>query len=117
MVHLRSKVDVIQLAIVVKESLVKKYGYPIIYKQLIQDMCKLEEGIDVEFPFRRKVKIGFPLHLGDNLECHSVGGFRTCFSSGHICRFCKIVLTSAFLLNTTSLIKTRISCDTGRLPL
>ena len=88
--HLRSKVDVIQLAIVVKESLVKKYGYPIIYKQLIQDMCKLEEGIDVEFPFRRKVKIGFPLHLGDNLECHSVGGFRTCFSSGHICRFCKI---------------------------
>ena len=88
--HLRSKVDVIQLAIVVKESLVKKYGYSIIYKQLIQDMCKLEEGIDVEFPFRRKVKIGFPLHLGDNLECHSVGGFRTCFSSGHICRFCKI---------------------------
>ena len=88
--HLRSKVDVIQLAIVVKESLVKKYGYSIIYKQLIEDMCKLEEGIDVEFPFRRKVKIGFPLHLGDNLECHSVGGFRTCFSSGHICRFCKI---------------------------
>ena len=88
--HLRSKVDVIQLALVVKESLVKKYGYPIIYKQLIEDMCKLEEGVEVGVPFRRKVKIGFPLHLGDNLECHSVGGFRTCFSSGHICRFCKI---------------------------
>ena len=88
--HLRSKIDVIQLAIVVKESLIKKYGYPVIYKQLIEDMCKLEQGIDVEVPFRRKVKIGFPLHLGDNLESHSVGGFRTCFSSGHICRFCKI---------------------------
>ena len=88
--HLRSKVDVIQLALVVKESLVKKYGYPIIYKQLIEDMCKLEDGVEVEVPFRRKVKIGFPLHLGDNLECHSVGGFSTCFSSGNICRFCKI---------------------------
>ena len=44
----------------------------------------------VQSPFCHQIKVGFPLHLGDNLESHSVGGFRTCFSSGSICRYCHI---------------------------
>ena len=68
----------------------KKYGYSKIYAPLVRDMKQLEEGILVQSPFCRQIKVGFPLHLGDNLESHSVGGFRTCFSSGSICRYCHI---------------------------
>ena len=38
----RSKVDSIQLGVVVQEKLLKKYGYARIYKPLLEDMLKLE---------------------------------------------------------------------------
>ena len=88
--HHRSQVDKIQLAMVVKEKLIKKYGYRRIYKQLISDLQKLENGIYVESPVPRLVKCGVLLHAGDNLESHAVGGFSLSFSSRSICRFCHI---------------------------
>ena len=89
---MRSKVDRIQLAIVVKEKILKKYGYATIYHPLIQDMKELEQvGIIVNKPFTRRVKVSFILHQGDNLEQHSLGMFSTCFSSGEVCRFCRIL--------------------------
>ena len=86
----RSKVDSIHLGVVVQEKLLRKYGYKLIYKPLIEDMLKLERGIEISTPFRRKLKVGFMLHIGDNLESHSLGGFSTCFSSGDICRICHV---------------------------
>ena len=86
----RSKVDSINLGIVVQEKLLKKYGYARIYKPLIEDMLKLERGIEISSPFKRKLKVGFMLHIGDNLESNSLGGFSTCFSSGDICRICHV---------------------------
>ena len=86
----RSKVDSIQLGVVVQEKLLKKYGYARIYKPLLEDMLKLEQGIEIELPFRRTIKVGFMLHIGDNLESHSLGGFSTCFSSRDVCRICHV---------------------------
>lgn len=75
---------------VVKEKLLKKYGYQVIYKPLIDDLKKLEKGIWINYPERRFVKCGVLLHAGDNLESVSVGGFSMSFSSRDICRFCHI---------------------------
>ena len=72
----RSQVDTIQLGIVVKSSLIKKYGYRKIYKQLISDMKILEdEGIIVKHPYERRIRVCFPIHIGDNLEAANLGKF------------------------------------------
>ena len=84
----RSKIDRLNLALVVKEKHIKKYGYSLIYKNMLNDLKKLEEGIMVESPVPRLTKCGVLVHAGDNLESHSVGGFSTCFSSKDVCRFC-----------------------------
>ena len=86
----RSKVDSIQLGIVVQEKLLRKYGYAQIYKPLIEDMMKLEHGIELQIPYKRTVKVGFMLHIGDNLESHYLGGFSPSFSSRDICRVCHL---------------------------
>ena len=81
----RSQIDRLQLAMIVKEKLLKKllkkYGYSVIYKPLIDDLKKLEAGILVESPVPKMVKCGILLHDGDNLESVSVGGFSMNFSS------------------------------------
>ena len=84
----RSRIDRMQLCMVFKESLVKKYGHKVIFRNLIKDMKKLEEGIMVDLPVRRLVKLGILAYSGDNLESHGLGGFSCCFSSKDICRFC-----------------------------
>lgn len=86
----RSQVDQIQICIIVRDQILKKYGYAEIYKPLLQELKLLENGIIVEKPFRRKIRVCFPFHLGDNLESHSLGGFSVCFSSKDICRTCHI---------------------------
>ena len=86
----RSKTDSMQLGLVIQEKLLKKYGYLKVYERLLRDMLELEHGIQIDKPFPRKVKISFTLHLGDNLESHSLGGFKTSFSKGYICRVCHI---------------------------
>ena len=88
--HLRSKIDRIQLVAVFKEKLLKKYGFKIIYQRLIADLLKLEEGIEIQYPVNRVVKCGLLMHPCDNLEAHSVGGFSQSFSAKDICRFCHI---------------------------
>ena len=42
----------------VKESLVKKYGYQVIFKDLLQDLKDLEIGITVDNPTERLVQMG-----------------------------------------------------------
>ena len=84
----RSKIDRMQLCMVFKDKLVKKYGYTLIYRTLIEDLKTLERGITVNFPIQRKVQLGLFIYSADNLEAHSLGGFSCCFSSRDICRFC-----------------------------
>ena len=86
----RSQIDRLQLALIVKEKTLKKYGYDKVYKTFLEDLKKLETGIQVEKPVSRLVKCGLLLHAADNLEAHEVGGFSTCFSSKSVCRWCHV---------------------------
>ena len=63
----RSQVDRIQLAMIYKEKLTKKYSYGVIYRKLIEDLKKLEAGIEINTPEPRVVKAGLLLHSADNL--------------------------------------------------
>ena len=49
---------------------------------------KLEEGIVINIPEPKTVKLGLLLHSSDNLEAHTIGGYSGSFSSKSICRFC-----------------------------
>ena len=87
----RSTIDRLQLGLVFKEKLLKKFSHAQIFKCLLEDLVLLEsEGVDIKEPFPRKVKAGLLLYSGDNLEAHLIGGYSTCFSSKDICRFCHI---------------------------
>ena len=83
----RSAIDKIQLALVFKEKLLKKYSPKVIFGSLLTDLKTLETtGVEVFEPVRRRVKAGMLLYSGDNLESHTVGGFSVCFSSRDVCR-------------------------------
>ena len=86
----RSKIDRIQLVAVVKEKVVKQFGFKKVYHQIVEDLKELEKGVTVFHPVQRLVKCGLLLHPADNLEAHAVGGFSQSFSSRDICRFCHI---------------------------
>ena len=75
---------------VVKEKVVKRFGFKKVYHRIVEDLLKLESGVTIHKPFRRLVKGGLLLHPADNLEAHSVGGFSQSFSSSDVCRFCHI---------------------------
>ena len=86
----RSKVDRIQLLMVFREKLTKKYSYDVLYARLLEDLKKLETGVKIGAPEEKLLKAGLLMHAADNLESHLVGGFSASFSSGSICRFCHI---------------------------
>ena len=86
----RSQIDRLQLALIVKEKILKKYGYDRVYQTFMEDLKRLENGIKIDKPVPRLVKCGLLLHAADNLEAHEVGGFSTCFSSKSVCRWCHV---------------------------
>ena len=86
----RSQIDRFQLTLIVKEKLLKKYGYVRIYEKFVEDLLKLESGVIVEKPIHKIVKCGLLLHAADNLEAMEVGGFSSCFSSKSVCRWCHV---------------------------
>ena len=86
----RSRIDRMQLCMVYKDKLVKKYGYKKIFHKLIEDLKILETGFRFNDSFDSVVKFGILAYSGDNLESHCLGGFSSCFSSKDICRFCHI---------------------------
>ena len=86
----RSQIDRLQLALIFREKLLKKYSYKIIYKKIVEDLIKLENGILINIPEEKNVKVGLLVHAADNLEAHTLGGFSSCFSSKSICRFCLV---------------------------
>ena len=65
----RSQIDKLQLCLVFKEKLIKKYGYWKIFGRMVKDLQNLERtGIEVEVPVKRIVKAGILLYSADNLE-------------------------------------------------
>ena len=89
----RSKLYVIQLAILCKASLVKKYGFEKVLEPLIKDLKILEtDGIVIHKDGVEHVMHGTLSFLAaDNLGAHAIGGFMESFSTvDRVCRFCNI---------------------------
>ena len=86
----RSKIDRLQLIMVFREKLLKKYSLKTIYRLFVDDLKRLELGVVVHFPMTRRVKCGILCYSTDNLEASLVGGFSACFSSKDVCRVCHI---------------------------
>ena len=64
----RSKIDHLQLVMVFREKLLKTYSYRTIYKYLVDDLKLLENGMEIQLPYKRVVKCGIICHPADNLE-------------------------------------------------
>ena len=86
----RSKVDRLTLVMIFREKLLKKYSLNSILKPLVEDLKKLEIGVEIKIPETRMVKCGLLAYTADNLEASLVGGFSSNFSSRDICRICHI---------------------------
>ncbi|XP_054929068.1 uncharacterized protein [Dermacentor andersoni] len=82
----RSKLAEKYLVLLVKKSVVNKISLHQVVQLLLADIHHLEvHGVELS----RKTVKGSVLYVsGDNLSSHQFGGFRECFSSGPICRFC-----------------------------
>jgi len=81
---IRSKAENKFLVLSVKNIHLKNHRQEI-YKPLLEDLKKLEEGVTVN---GRVIKAGLLCHLGDNLEAHIVAGMKQSFSAGFVCRQC-----------------------------
>ena len=77
----RAQVDRLQLIMVFREKLLKKYSLQTIYKPLVDDLKRLELGVVINLPMTRRIKCGVICYAADNLEASVVGGFSACFSS------------------------------------
>ena len=86
----RSQIDRLILVMVFKEKLLKTHKLKTIFKPLVDDLKKLEIGVEVRNPFTRRVKCGVLAYAADNLEASLVGGFSQNFSSRDICRICHV---------------------------
>ena len=65
----RSQVDKLQLGLVFKEKLLKKYSLQQVFSRFVADLKILESiGIEVEKPVRRTIKAGILAYAADNLE-------------------------------------------------
>ena len=86
---LRAKVKSIQLCSLVLSRYWKKHGNDKCNRILIDDLKRLEtEGLQVEKPVKKIVKVGLAMIVGDNLGQHMLSELNCCFSSGFICRVC-----------------------------
>lgn len=88
--HLRSKLDSIHMATLVKEELLRdvNYGPSKCFRPLMKDLKKLESNgikfMDMTLP----VRVQF--WVSDSEGAHQMGGFTGNFSGEYFCRFCEI---------------------------
>lgn len=82
----RSKLTDKYLVLLVKKSVANKISRHQIVQPLLADIHRLEvHGVELN---GKTVKGSVLYASADNLSSHQFGGFRECFSSGPICRFC-----------------------------
>jgi len=87
-----SALRTIHVACIAKSVHVKKYGLHKVLERFMQDICILQsEGITVTIDGKVQAFFGSLATVsGDNLASHDIGGFRGCFNSGRVCRFCMV---------------------------
>ena len=90
--ELRSKLNGIFLTLLCKTQQLKRFGWDVLLKPLINDLKSLEvEGITVGYGDDSvKIKGSISCVVGDNLALNAIGGFSECFASGLCCRSCDL---------------------------
>jgi hypothetical protein len=89
----RSKLSAIQLAALAKYSHVKKFGLDSLLKDMLDGLCVLYNGIDLEIPgYGMKKYFGkLSFVLADTLAAHSLGGFKGGVGGANKpCRTCEV---------------------------
>ena len=93
---LRSRVKSIQLVSLVMSRVWKKHGNEKCNARLIDDLAELESnGIEVNVPEKKVVKVALAYIVGDNLGLHQLGEFSSNFNHGQICRVCEVTYEDA----------------------
>lgn len=116
----RSHLKHIHLALLVCHSHLKEFGMDLILKPLIDDLEQLStEGFTVSVCGKEhKVYAALATVSADNLSSHMIGGFRMCFNSGRICRYCMATHSEihqkfqedSFVLRTTEVHEYHLQC-------
>lgn len=84
----QSSLSAINLAVLIKRSDVKCFGYDKVLEPLIDDLATLERhGLFIE-KLGKTVKVTVQCIVTDNLGAHSIAGFVEKFSGKYVCRFC-----------------------------
>ncbi|XP_078495299.1 uncharacterized protein LOC144742535 [Ciona intestinalis] len=78
----------ILLALLIESKKLKTIGYHTALKPLIKDLQFLQEKGIITCDGAHTLYGTIATLSADNLGAHELGGFRKCFSSGRICRFC-----------------------------
>ncbi|KAK6488872.1 hypothetical protein HHUSO_G7827, partial [Huso huso] len=86
----RLKLKNIHTVILVRNQLVKKYGYESIVEPLVCDILRLHvEGVEIEINGQlHNIKGTLVTVSADNLTAHALAGFSGSFSNGRVCRYC-----------------------------
>jgi len=86
----RSKLESIQLLILCKNCVMKKYGISRVVQRLVEDIRLLEtDGLEVLIDGTVKVFHGtISFMTADNLAAHTLSGLMESFSALRFCRFC-----------------------------
>ena len=86
----KSKMHVIQLAVIANAKTIKKYGFSSVLIPLLRDLKILENnGIEVQkMESRYKFRGSISVIVADNLGSHGIGGFQESFNSLRNCTFC-----------------------------
>lgn len=89
----RSKLHVIQLALMATSKSIQDHGFGAIMQPLLRDLLTLEEeGIIIEKPEGNfQMKGSVTAVVADNLGAHGIGGFMESFNTLRNCRFCMVV--------------------------
>jgi len=87
----RSKLYVIQLAVLVRSSHVRKYGMKAVLRLLLADLKSLEsDGLILQLSGGGEIHFcgTVSMVLADNLAAHEISGMLESFSGHRVCRFC-----------------------------
>lgn len=88
----------INLFAIVKYEDIQKYGFDPIAEAIVEDMKKLECGI--ELPNGEKIYGAVSALSGDKEGIHLVCGFKRSFSAEHSCQYCLVTLEEMQIMTT-----------------
>ena len=112
--YLNSRLDFIHTAIVYNAADQRRYGWNAVFEPLVQDMKRLEKGVEVSVDGRvSTIHAAIVALCADNLAANSALGFVECFAANYPCRFCLLSRAdmSTIFVEDDRLLRNRVNYD------